>query len=60
MEFDKFGKKTPLSAEIIPETDQQEFWEQNGRIKALKAFVALRETMSTKDIIAMLGGEPNE
>ena len=50
-------RKLIFENEITPENDQQELWEQNGRVKALKAYARLRDEMSTTDIIVMLGGE---
>lgn len=60
MKFDSHGRKIEESTGLIPESDQQELWEQNGRIKALIAFAELRETMTVEEIKAMLGGAIHE
>lgn len=60
MKFDSHGRKIEESAELIPENDQQELWEQSGRVKALVAFAELRKTMTVEEIKAMLGGAVHE
>ncbi len=45
------------SNQLIPENDQQELWELNGRVKAFIAYAKLRTVVSHEEILAMLTGE---
>ena len=44
---------------LIPETDTQELWEQNGRIEALKVYIK-HTAYPDKEVMLQMLGDPLE